>query len=741
MRKAVTAFLVSLAALVSVAAPKPNITPYETEGPVDISAKSFETLSNSWVQASGGVVIRQNDAQVTADRILINRETGEAIADGNVVLVREGQAATRSNRISFNYKTGEGLAPNLDMQSGSLRVISGPAKRDLSGAYLLSDAIVTTCTNDASRLHYCVTAREAEFVPDGYVLLRGGKVRFEGLPIFYYPIYKRSLVDHFGWRFIPGYETDWGAYLLATYKTQLADLGGEFHDSIDSHTHFDYRTERGFALGEDVSWKFGDIYNDGSIGTIGAYGIFDDEPMGEDLDRYPNRDIVEENRYRFTLRHDSYFSPTDYLTIRTSFFSDSYVMEEFYEEEYKDYVQPESYASYTHNGEFFSAGVGVNHRVNEFYDNINRMPDAWLDTSLLEIGNTGLYYESQTSGGLLEHEYADYGLTNAIPESYDSFRFDTRHELSMPFKALGFLSVVPRAAYRGTYYSKTKEKREENYIDGFGTNQTRTVIAEGDGDLRNIFELGAEVSFKAYGFYDGDDGAVFRHVLEPYVNWTYIPEPNLRPGDLYQFDKVDKLDMGHYMRIGLRQLLHRRAPNGGEISKRLDLDLYALYYFEDAEGDNGFEQYGADVVWNPTSKIKIDADLVYDAIAEEFDHIDFWMSLWQGDRWEAAGELYYIPDDSTLFKGDIRCNLSDYWAIGCYARYDAEASRCEQVTGYLQYSLDCIAFRFRTSYEPAYTRDDGSEREAKLKFSFYTWLRAYVPPRYERKLRDGYWDD
>ena len=151
--------------------------------------------------------------------------------------------------------------------------------------------------------------------------------------------------------------------------------------------------------------------------------------------------------------------------------------------------------------------------------------------------------------------------------------------------------------------------------------------------------------------------------------------------------------------------------------------------------------YGADCVWYVTDDIKIDTDARYNAFDDEFDHIDFWMSLWQGDRWEVAGECYYIPDDTTLLRGDIRCNLSQSWAVGLYTRYDAEESRCEQISGYMQYSLDCISFRFRSAYEPSYTRDDGTEREAKLKFSFNAWLRAFTPSRYERRLHDGYWDD
>ena len=715
------------------------LTPYTPDAPVDIQADNFQSISNGWVAASGNVVIRQKDVQLTADRVMINRETGEVAADGNVILVRKGQVATRSDHVIYNYKSGDGLSNRLDMQSGSVRVISGPSTRDEHGFFLLHDALVTTCTNDPSCLHYCVTADEAEFAPGEYVQMHNAVVRFQGYPIFYYPLFRRSLVDHFGWRFVPGYETDLGAFLYTTYKTQLVDLGGEFNDTINSHSHIDYRTERGIALGEDLSWKIGELYNDGSYGWIGGYWIDDKNPMDEDYDRDKKHDIAEDTRYRFTLRHDTYFTPQDYLTIRTSYFSDSYVFPDFYEEEYKDYLQPESYASYTHIGEYISFGGLVNHRANKFYQNVNRIPELWFDTTLLELGETGLYYESQTAGSFLQYEYADYDNGLPVADSYDTFRFDSRHELSYPLK-LDFLSVVPRTAYRGTYYSTTKVTRYEEYSPDGTNTATRTIFEDGDAKLRSIFEVGTEVSFKAYGFYDGPDGLLYRHTVEPYANWTYVPEPNVRPFDLYYFDDIDKLDMGNYVKTGVRQIVHRKNEDDSKI-KLFDLDLYAIYYFEDAKGESGIKYYGFDIIWYITDTIKIDADGRYDVDKSEFEHVDFWLGLWQGERFELAGECYYIPDDTTLFKGDIRCNLSDYWAVGVYARYDAEISRCEQVTAYLQYSLDCISFRFRTSYEPAYTRDDGTEREAKIKLGFYTWLRAYTPKRYERTLRDGYWDD
>lgn len=740
MRNIIATLAIAILTSASVlAAPNFAMKPYSKDAPVDVQADSFQSLGNGWVSASGNVIIRQGDAQVTADTVRINRETGEVVADGNVVLIREGQVATHSDHISYNFKTGEGLAPNLDVQSEDFRVISGPSQRDPYGFFHLQDALITTCTNDPSCLHYAVTARNGQFKPGEYVKLDNAVVRFMDTPVFYYPVFRRSLVDHFGWRFQPGYETDLGAYLLSTYKMQLFDLGGETHDTINSHTHGDYRTERGWAFGEDISWRIGELYQNGSSGYISGYYLSDDKPMDEDYDRYRDHDIAEDSRYRVKLRHDTYFTSIDYLTIRTTYYSDSYVMPDFFEDEYKDYLVPESYASYTHNGLYTSFGATVNHRANKFYQNVNRMPELWLDSTLVELGESGIYYQTENAGAFLEYEYADYDTTNRVPASYDTLRIDTKHQLDMPLK-IDFVSLVPRVSWRGTYYSETRESRREEYTTADETNAWRTVWEDAGGDFRNLFEIGAEASFKAYGFYEGASNTIYRHVVEPYADWSLIPEPNLRPADLYHFDAIDNLDKSHSVKVGLRQQVQRKNAEGS-ISKILDLDLYGIYYFEDANDESGMKYYGADCIWYVTDDIKIDTDARYNAFKDEFEHIDYWMSLWQGDRWEVAGECYYIPDDTTLLRGDIRCNLTQYWAVGFYTRYDAEVSRCEQVSGYLQYNLDCISFRLRSAYEPSYTRDDGTEREAKLKFSLNAWLRAFTPKRYERRLHEGYWDD
>ncbi len=716
---------------------------------VDVQAEK-SGFRDGWILLENNVIIRHDDTQLTADRAKIHKDSGDIIAEGNVVIIRELYGAVRTDSLSYNYITGVGLSNKIDLESGRYRVMADAMKRTKKASYDLKNSVVTTCTNDPSSLHYAVASKDAEFMPGQYVQMRGARVRLFGTTVFGFPLVRRSLVDHFGWSFIPGYESDWGGYLLSSYRTQLVDLGGPHNDSVNSKTHFDYRTERGFALGEDIGWNFGDLYNGGSQGMIGVYGIFDDNPMDSDYDRDPGHDTAEDMRYRITLRHDTYFTEADYLTVRSSYMSDSYVFPDFYEDEYEDYIQPESYASYTHNGVYFLYGLTVDHRVNEFYQNVNRLPEMTFDINLIELGQTGLYYQSETEGGLLQYEYADYGTTNAVPESYDTLRIDSLHSITYPFMVSGFLSVVPRVAYRGTYYSKTKENRLAEKVEP-GTTDVVTYYKteEAGAGLRNLFEIGSEISFKAYGFFNGDNGTLYRHIVEPYANWTYIPEPNIRPDELFHFDYIDDLDYEHTVKVGIRQLLEKKLVDKS-VTKIVDFDFYAIYYFDNPDGYSGVKTYGVDTVLALSDSIKIDADAVFDAELNEIDHIDFWISLWQDERWEAAGQIYYIPEKevdsepvygTTLFRGDVRYTFSESFSIGSYIRYDSQLSRCEKIAGYLQYNLDCLSFRLASEFVPAFTRDDGTEREAKTRVSFNAWVREFTPTKYEQKLRDKYWDD
>ncbi len=696
----------------------------DREAPIDIEADSFSAEKEGWVTASGNVSIRQGDTQITADRIRVNKETGEIVADGNVILIRLGQGATRTDRLEYNYKTGRGSVPGIDLRVGPLRIITKSGMREPDETFRLEDTIVTTCTNAVGKLHYHMYGRTAIAKPGEYVALAGAKPHFMGIPFFYFPYWRRELDEHYGWRFEPGYESDLGLYLLSTYKFKLIDFGGTDNNAIDSRSHFDYRTERGGAIGQDLVWYWGPKESRHE-GFVSAYYIDDDKPMYHKWDRDPMRDTVESSRYRLMLRHDSRITSRDFLTVRTSYLSDSYLLEDFYESEYRDLVQPESYASYTHSGDGYAFGLDVYQRANKFYNSVNRTPEAWLDIMRTDIAGSPVYYESQTAFSYLEREFADYGHpSNVVNEAYNTVRFDTRQALYMPNNLFGFLSFVPRAIWRGTYYGDTRS--EKKIYSGTTNEAPQTIVYDDSAKLRSLFELGLETSFKAYGIYETEGGGRVRHIVEPYVNYTFIPEPSLRPYRLYQFDSVDSLDKSHTVRFGTRHQLQRRVEDS--IKVLLDADLYGIYDIEDSNGDSQFSWVGFNGRFRPADGLRFQIDGLYDVQESDLDYLNIWATLWNNELWEAAGEMFYRPDRSTLFAGSLTFAPSHHWSFNLYSRYEAETSRLEEQAGYLQYNLDCISFRLRGSFYPSFTRADGTEREAKYKVGLYVWLRAFSEP-------------
>ena len=91
----------------------------------------------------------------------------------------------------------------------------------------------------------------------------------------------------------------------------------------------------------------------------------------------------------------------------------------------------------------------------------------------------------------------------------------------LPQTFFGWLNVTPRVGGRATYYGPAS---------GRG--------ATTDDLTRGVFNTGAEFSFKASRLWPGTRSEFFeldglRHIIQPSVNYAYIPQPNYRgPDDL-----------------------------------------------------------------------------------------------------------------------------------------------------------------------------------------------------------------
>src|SRR5438093_1978863 len=96
--------------------------------------------ANELLIAVGNVEITQGQSRLLADRVELNQDTGEAVAQGRVVFF-DGQDRLVGDRVDYNLKTGTGVVYNASPSSPPTTIPSprprpptGPARNHCSAA-------------------------------------------------------------------------------------------------------------------------------------------------------------------------------------------------------------------------------------------------------------------------------------------------------------------------------------------------------------------------------------------------------------------------------------------------------------------------------------------------------------------------------------------------------------------------------------------------------------------------------
>lgn len=669
----------------------------------NISADTSEyKLDSDWGVLSGNVVIEYGNIKLHADKVRFNRVSGDAEAEGNVVFVSDTGDVWRGDTLNVNVFEGLAVSSSFDFYSDPVRVIADKGSvysdENSNKEYVVDNAIVTTCTNAPGHFHYYVKAKSLSVKPDDELVAQGAVSYLFGIPIFYWPYYWKDLNRHYGFRFEPGYSSDWGVFLLSSYKLSIY-ANKETETYLDSKTSIDIRSERGVAFGEKLEWNIGENFD----GWASAYFLHDNDRPDE---------ITNKDRYRFRFENEWEVTDRDRILAQALYVSDDRVMEDFFEEEHDQMNQPDTYLAWTHRGDSYSAGLLTRVRLNDFYTQTERLPELWYSLNGLELFGTGFYLKNNFSISYLNKEF-DERVTDY---SYDTLRMDTDFVLTRPFKLMNFLSVVPRVGYRGTLYRKT--------------------VKEDDYDYRSVFEMGTEVSFKAFSTWTDNDGFLWRHVIEPYADVKLIPEASLLPDELYQFDEVDEIEEEKTVLFGLRNRWQYKTNNPNAIARELlYLDLYAVFNIDKEGDEDTFESLNFDLRFSPTSWVRLDAEGVYDQDESDVSEALFRLNVWY-DAFETSAFYRYLnDDDSNLLGGIFTWNINPEWAVSLYGRYEFDNSQLEEIGAWIQRKYDCIAYRVYLTYEPSYTRYDGTEEDDDFKISFVLWLTDFEP-KHLRELDD-----
>jgi hypothetical protein len=160
------------------------------QGPITLTADHIEYDGQTGnVVADGNVVATRGGATINADHLTGNLKTGDVLASGHVVLTQPGKRAT-GNQLKYNYRTQSG-----EMSQAVAKyppwTVTGRTLSTGAGRGTALAASATPC--DPRRPAFRVAARRVFIVFDNYLKAYDAVIYIYGVPVMYVPVYTVSL--------------------------------------------------------------------------------------------------------------------------------------------------------------------------------------------------------------------------------------------------------------------------------------------------------------------------------------------------------------------------------------------------------------------------------------------------------------------------------------------------------------------------------------------------------------------
>ena len=684
--------------------------------------KSFYT--NGYVTAifSNDVVVtvleadKTTNAILTADRVSINDKTGDLVADGSVHLFRQ-DIVWAGPHLHYNYISQQTDA--AEFRTGKVPFFAAGSElhgigEGTNGVYVATNGLITT--DDYYEPLQKIRAKEITIVPGQYYKARNATLYMGDVPVFFLPYYHHTVTeDQNNFTLLPGYRSAFGPYLLTKYNWFL-------NEELAGTLHADWREKRGFAGGPDFDYHLGDW----GSGTLKYYYTHDEDPGLNPFDGTP----IPGQRERLYFSYDA--NPRPGLTIKSqvAYWSDPFVVRDFFESEYVKDVQPNTFVEVNQFWRNWSLDALTQPRVNPFFESVDRLPDVRLTGFQQQIFDTPLYYESESSAGYYERLFAD---TNVTMASFAAARADTFHQITLPETLFGWLNVTPRAGGRFTYYEAAS---------GPGAMTTE--------EDRGVFNTGAEVSFKASRLWSGAKSSFWdvdglRHIIEPSLNYVYVPRPNVLPSQLPQFDyeptnflemlpiefpaynSIDSIDSQNTMRFGLNNRLQTKRD--AELDDLLNWGVYTDWRLRTRTNQTTFSDIFSDLEIKPRSWLTFDSKTRYDIETGRFNLALHRITFQPNNTWSWTVGHYYLRDGlfgtgDNLLSSILFYRFNENWGTRIAHYFDAR-------TGNLQ-EQDYTIYRDLRSWTAALTfralnsESNGHDYTVAFTFSFKSFPRFPV---------------
>jgi LPS-assembly protein len=407
--------------------------------PLEITSTGGTSYENGIATARDNVALHIGDTDLYADAAEYNSSTHEVRLQGNVRIYRGIEFYT-GERVIYNTET-KAIAADTMRTINNPFFLAGDRVNTLSDTGKLIQKGTFT-THDSSQPDFRIRASTIRVYQGDRVILKNAIFYVGKVPIFYWPYLYQSLDDSSGFVATPAYMSSWGATILGRATFPIVK-------NVKAAIRLDYRERRGPAIGFEPDIVYGK--NHTSFAKIQTYFLRDEDPT---INRTAiPRGAIPEDRYRLSLLDRTNFSSDISAFAQITKLSDPYVLQDFFQSEFRLDPQPDNIISVNKYSPLYSLTAFARFQANNFFETTERLPEIALDVTRQPIFGSPIFYEGENSAGFYRRSYPN----NSLYQDYDTFRVDTFHQFLYPQTYFGWLSIVPRAGFRATYYADTRD--------------------------------------------------------------------------------------------------------------------------------------------------------------------------------------------------------------------------------------------------------------------------------------------
>ena len=594
---------------------------------INLGSRDFEAIGNvkvfCWSDISGTTSL-QNIAELEKKpAVLLKDITVSQNIMGEKVYSAKASVQTdnlTADRVCGNWDSGYFRFDNVTMTYSTFTCRGKVAEHLPSGETIITDGEISSCNYLASNnAHYSVAASKIKLLPhpqkfyglehadfdkgDRTIVMVNGFAKIYGLPVLWMPVFWKPKDENLGlFNITWGSDSDWGYYINIAKRFYFNE-----YPVVKLKLLTDLYEKRGVGYGGKFT-----ISGENSHTEFFGYGLRDrDRYETDDYSKY--RLEVPQNRYNFRLTNLTHITPKlDFRGVLDAS-SDPYFLRDFFASRFNNDPQPATYMALEQQFDRFSTAIYMRFQLNDFYTTVERFPELRLDIPRQEIFNTGVYYQSDMAAANLRMKWLEFdshpGPEFSELKDYDAFRFDMTHFLYYPIKT-DYFNFVPRAGVRLTTYSKTSKEKvtEDDLMDMIAASRPqsrgryifRNYDDDGGAKARFAAEGGFELSTKIHNTWQNVRNTFFqldglRHIMQPYLNYTYISKPNVDREHIYFFDEIDRLDEYNFFRFGLINRLHTRNDN--TISEIFTMENFWDLHVQKKDGISHLGNIGTLLKW------------------------------------------------------------------------------------------------------------------------------------------------